>query len=571
MPRFPQKPLKRPIQETEQEKRYEDHRPHLLRKASVGFRRDGKMTIPPFTVLPSTSRIASSSGSDTASVASTERLPPVPMHLMNRFIPLSASGGEYLFASVEDHVLNVRKGRPFVDVETVLSYPIVFSEAVVLVTLKAKARNRGRGRFMLMFGNMFGAGSANKSRQRRASPSPSRQSNASNASTSPTSPSSTATDFSSSSDTTRSPSPTPTGRRSLALRPRSSPNLAYSASRDSLSSYTPSIPHDASDPILALGEGRVDFKIVSPSQTFAARTETVAAYQMLRTVLERERGKALMGDDGGVEVMDGRSLLRSLRDADDSNTTCASCGAEEPEWVAVEKEKMLALIVCENCSGYYRSKPNFMVRSFLYDVSLFQQTASPYYQAVSTASNVQSCLRLMQAERAAAAAMETSDSDFPPLEPSYSMYATANPSSGPVLKLQRSRTLLSGRRSGPSLQSGFVHGHAKSMSVDVMMDKMTEARKASQHGIKEIVVEAPPEGLPDLRRRRSSVHTSTPAELVGEMEVEPSLQVLEGNQISRRFKSFLGGMKMKPRKKEAATELPTLETVTGEGVDVAGR
>ncbi|KAJ3204660.1 hypothetical protein HDU67_009388 [Dinochytrium kinnereticum] len=512
-----------------------------------------KMVIPPLTTFPTNEK-------PRFPPREREELPPIrpqrregpPVPIANgRFIPLTTTGSDHHFATVDNHILYIRKGRlpekepaSEAGMEKLMvdltACPVVFAEPVVLVTLKVKTRNRVRGRFLGMFG--FGGGAGGTTRQRRQSPSP------------VAGPSSSAQPYPT--EQGRASSPTPAGRKSLALRPRSSPNLAYSASRSaSKDSSVPSVSvHDPSDPAAPHpSDQRVEFKMVSPNQSFSARAESIAVYQMFRTLLERERSRALMGEDGGkvegeVALMDGRAMLKSLRDADDSNTSCGSCGAEDPEWVAIEKEMLVALIVCENCSGYYRGKPAFMVRSFLYDVSLFQQTSSPYYHAVSTASNVQACMRL-------AGSLTSLDQDRPPhnppaFDPHYS------------IPLQRSRTLLGSRKSSSALHQPSGLGHSKSFS----MDATSTMRKASQLSINETAT-IQDEGA--LRRRRSSVHTSTPIAVEMEIDGAETIVVVEPKQdLSQRFKSLIGGMKMKPRKKASAEDASLPVQGVG-GADIA--
>ncbi|KAJ3104493.1 hypothetical protein HDU97_009106 [Phlyctochytrium planicorne] len=554
----------------------------------------------------------------------------------NRFVPLLLPSGESVVASVEDHILCLRKGKLPSEMDLMVSsgtsvedviagWPVAFEEPVVLVTLKVKTKSRPRGRLMLMFGGVF------TPKRRRASPSPRRNVSTSNLLAAPLSPPSSPP----SKESERASSPIPSGRKSLSVRPRSSPNLAArGSSRDRFNTTSPH-HHDPSDPFnnpAQLADHRVDFQLVSPRETFTARAASMATYQRFRLLLERERGRAFAGDealeaDGNAGGMDGRTMLRHLRDADDSNTTCAGCGTEDPEWVSIHKEFNIALIVCENCSGYYRSKPNYMVRSFLYDVSLFQQTASPYYQAVSTASNMQACIRLSALE------------PEPQMDAFFSSSSRQGVNNTPMVAadpagviggfspapLRRSKTLLGrsrkvsvGASAAPPSMLGlgnapiaaaprFVPGHVKSSSLDVVMERSRSAAshkhvahsqtlpanasssslstmhmhpshplttKTSQHSLFESrydganfpgVPPSPPsepeqpvlEGLPKSRQRERSPFRTLMGGGGGgggqAMDVDPvegienasQQQQQQSQERSWRFKSLLGGMRMK--------------------------
>jgi hypothetical protein len=85
---------------------------------------------------------------------------------------------------------------------------------------------------------------------------------------------------------------------------------------------------------------------------------------------------------------EGRQILNFLRSTHVSNQFCGGCGVSGPDWVAVTKEdhgeithddlqhhqklQKVGLLVCVTCSGIYRGLPDFLVRSFAFDVAVFQ-------------------------------------------------------------------------------------------------------------------------------------------------------------------------------------------------------
>ncbi|KAJ3107939.1 hypothetical protein HDU96_007740 [Phlyctochytrium bullatum] len=491
-------------------------------------------------------------------------LPKPPLVLFNRFVALTSSTPthEPLIASVDaDAVLRIRRGRmPLTDepdraAADITALPVAYAQPVVLVTLKVRHARRRPNRFMAAFGEMF---HAPRSTEKASSHLPSPPSSP------PTAPAA------------EPPTQPPSGRRSLALRHRSSPNLAYSAARDrSGSPGAPAAkPHDPSDLSAALRDARVEFRVVSPAGAFGARAETVAAYQVLRGIVERERGKALAGcgagggGDGCGEGTRGREVLRGLREADESNGACARCGEEDPEWVAIEREKVVAMIVCEACSGFFRSKPDFMVRSFLYDISLFEDTTSPYHTAVTTASNMSALLRLYP-DTTPDDAMEGVMRPPPPPQGSPKL-----PPAMPVLGASgHGRSMSVGglpvfRKTPPARPAsrGAAFAYAQPLAggdappeggPPAMERRGVVPRKPSKLSIttgmsveeeeeeeEEVVVVVPPETM--MRRRRSSVHTSTPTLPMGPgVERGAVVPEQQRSEFLGRLRSFVEGWRGK--------------------------
>ncbi|KAJ1567917.1 hypothetical protein HK405_004320, partial [Cladochytrium tenue] len=153
---------------------------------------------------------------------------------------------------------------------------------------------------------------------------------------------------------------------------------------------------------------KVVFKIVMPSREVVLVANNPTEFREFRRFVEENRVRILSGgsdeskgggggggggDGGDVDDddssiaedesfsaahTDGRSILRNLMDADESN------------------------------SGVYRGHANYIVRSFLFDVSLFQDHDSDAYQAVVSLVNSQS-------EAAILRAAELGDIPPPPL------------------------------------------------------------------------------------------------------------------------------------------------------------
>ncbi|KAJ1560012.1 hypothetical protein HK405_008549, partial [Cladochytrium tenue] len=168
---------------------------------------------------------------------------------------------------------------------------------------------------------------------------------------------------------------------------------------------------------------KVVFKIVMPSREVVLVANNPADFREFRRFVEENRVRILSGaseerksggggggnglDDDVSSIAedesfsavhtDGRGILRKLMDADESNRFCAGCGVPDPEWVALE-----------HCSGVYRGHTNYIVRSFLFDVSLFRDHDSDIYQAVVSLVNSQS-------EAAILRAAELGDIPSPPL------------------------------------------------------------------------------------------------------------------------------------------------------------
>ncbi|KAJ3241943.1 hypothetical protein HDU77_010910 [Chytriomyces hyalinus] len=176
---------------------------------------------------------------------------------------------------------------------------------------------------------------------------------------------------------------------------------------------------------LTAASQRVHFQVLSPSLTnplflFALNMEE---FNTLRCCLDNLRLTALAGnakiccdiEASEVERADldlscteslcpplnanGSTLLQWLRSRDPSNKRCGGCGCRDPppSWAAVYKSGDTAvhpLVVCDNCSGFYRGVPDFAVRSFLLDVSVFEDKSSYIYKGIITASNYASCMSL---------------------------------------------------------------------------------------------------------------------------------------------------------------------------------
>ncbi|KAJ3193163.1 hypothetical protein HK101_005318 [Irineochytrium annulatum] len=414
-------------------------------------------------------------------------------------IPLLSVTDEPLQASIEDSNLVVRNG----------SATVLFSEPVVLLGLKIRRRNKARAKFASVFGGVFMNRRVSSSR----SPSSNGNYNAPHFNGA-ASPSST---VSRPSESSRDNSPI--GRRSLQVRPKSSPNLTYSAVRGRGGARSGAAGeargyHDPADPLQGLtaaaaavaADQKVDFKIVSPNlqEHFYARADSLRTYQAFRHLLEKERSRVFSGQ-GGSEltdasesadaalgaIVDGRHLLKLLREADESNCTCAGCGAENPDWVAIERNLLVALIVCENCSGVYRGKESFAVRSFLYDVSLFQDVTSSHYGAVATASNLQSCVRIL---------------DF---EEHRGHIAVSSSASLPALATSQSPGQVERRR-----MKGYAP-FSTSRSLFPSHLSIAASKAASQPSLAPGVPLSPPHSP---ARRRSSVHVTNPATILRDVE-----------------------------------------------------
>ncbi|KAI8622746.1 hypothetical protein BC830DRAFT_1087603 [Chytriomyces sp. MP71] len=118
----------------------------------------------------------------------------------------------------------------------------------------------------------------------------------------------------------------------------------------------------------------------------------------------------------------GPVLLQWLRARDRSNRRCGACGESNPPptWAAVmrapapppvgagagagtgdamalaEVPVRAALLVCDACGGFYRGLPFFAVRSFLLDVSVFEDATTDLYKQVTSISNRAACLALAE-------------------------------------------------------------------------------------------------------------------------------------------------------------------------------
>ncbi|KAJ3209760.1 hypothetical protein HDU82_000186 [Entophlyctis luteolus] len=155
---------------------------------------------------------------------------------------------------------------------------------------------------------------------------------------------------------------------------------------------------------------KVHFQLITPAVQLPMFATSLSYFTQLRTELDAARAAALSSGSSTqnldeenqlqeLPVSDSRglNLLELLRASDDSNRRCGGCGKPDANWAAVEKTSLwVGLIVCEYCGGFYRGNPNFVVRSFLYDVSLFQDQSSKIYQTISSISNMQSCIVLSQ-------------------------------------------------------------------------------------------------------------------------------------------------------------------------------
>ncbi|KAI9340756.1 hypothetical protein DFJ73DRAFT_549162 [Zopfochytrium polystomum] len=159
---------------------------------------------------------------------------------------------------------------------------------------------------------------------------------------------------------------------------------------------------------------KVVFKLITPSREVVLFAKTPAQFRSFKAFIERNRAAVLAGgsigeDDNDLDsieddskfsadpVKDGRKLLRDLKDCDASNRICGACGLQEPEWLAWERSLDVAILVCEDCSGIYRSQDNYAVRSFLYDVALFRDPTAVIYRTLQTTSNALATLQLKNA------------------------------------------------------------------------------------------------------------------------------------------------------------------------------
>ncbi|KAJ3240304.1 hypothetical protein HDU77_011163 [Chytriomyces hyalinus] len=246
---------------------------------------------------------------------------------------------------------------------------------------------------------------------------------------------------------------------------------------------------------LAPSKERVHFQLLSPCLTHPLFlfTLTMDDFNLLRSHLDDMRLAALAGNSAinccsaadmgvsGVEYSDldasympseeppvdatGHSLLQWLQSKDSSNRVCGGCGCENPppSWAAVYKpsnSSAIALIVCDNCSGYYRGVVDFSVRSFLLDVSVFEDKSNYIYAAIASTLNHASCVAL------ARIASESSSA------PQFRLYftegqdSTLNSPTTNHLRVPGSTTPLQPRRaSDQALDYTFMSHHLNSNNI----------------------------------------------------------------------------------------------------------
>ncbi|KAJ3084505.1 hypothetical protein HDU99_000507 [Rhizoclosmatium hyalinum] len=148
------------------------------------------------------------------------------------------------------------------------------------------------------------------------------------------------------------------------------------------------------------------FQLITPTVQLPMYTSSLGAFNELRTAIDAARATALSGSNSGgaCELDDecdsqsaplsGRALLTWLVQKDPSNARCGGCGRPDPQWLAVQRDMWVGLIVCDACSGFYRGRPDFLVRSFLFDVSVFEDRDSLLFKAVTRINNLAACTTL---------------------------------------------------------------------------------------------------------------------------------------------------------------------------------
>ncbi|KAI9337968.1 hypothetical protein BDR26DRAFT_1008349 [Obelidium mucronatum] len=180
-------------------------------------------------------------------------------------------------------------------------------------------------------------------------------------------------------------------------------------------------------------EGKAHFQLITPQLTLPMFAASLSDFKRFRSEIDTARAKALESCCGGsiqknnpnnqvsldldsIDLNDcpptGKALLEWLKRVEDSNQRCGGCGRPENSWLVVEKHVWIGLIVCDSCSGFYRGLPDFIVRSFLYDVTVFEDRDSNLYKAVSSISNFNGCMKLKQLEQQKAPTPAT-----PPVNP----------------------------------------------------------------------------------------------------------------------------------------------------------
>ncbi|KAJ3070724.1 hypothetical protein HDU98_006245 [Podochytrium sp. JEL0797] len=144
------------------------------------------------------------------------------------------------------------------------------------------------------------------------------------------------------------------------------------------------------------------FRVISPSAQLPLYTKSHDEFSRFRRALDAARC-LLLAQNGtpccdSKDAAEGKALLDWLCKEDASNQRCGGCGRSEPAWFALEKHELLGLIVCDACSGWYRGLPEFIVRSFLFDVSVFEDRETDLYKAVASISNLATCIKLTHLE-----------------------------------------------------------------------------------------------------------------------------------------------------------------------------
>ncbi|KAI9339428.1 hypothetical protein DFJ73DRAFT_568661 [Zopfochytrium polystomum] len=296
------------------------------------------------------------------------------------------------------------------------------------------------------------------------------------------------------------------------------------------------------DQLSGKSQKKIVFKIITPSREVIMSTSSSSDFKEFRNFIEQNRARILSGfneqDDDlssigdeahfSVTVNEGRRMLKFLKDAHESNRMCASCGMPDPEWVAYERSMNITILLCEVCSGVYRGHANYFVRSFLYDISLFQDTQSESYRVVQSTVNVQSVAELLRA----------SELGTIPAPPSLYDFSGPPPAARPQPTLVGSPSFGSTSSSAPSNKSkgrfarglGLWRDSSRGSNVSSISSSVSASSSASGHSAgtggrdmvaipPPLVVVAPPTGSSSgshsltspFQRRRTSTPSPTAA------------------------------------------------------------